>query len=240
MSKQSQTIGDLISYTPAVALPEGNHTVRVTIGVAPNSVSNSWGFKSATAPEISNQTPFYSTIAPGAAIEIKANYSDVGAGIAVAGVRLEVDQVNVTSQAIVTTSAIRYTKGGAYSNGEHTVRLTVRDLAGNETISTFAFSVGFAPLLEEPEPSDGSLIPFNTRPIIKAKYKTQGVPLDLATLRFYLDGDDVSTQSSITATNAQEGIITMQPAQALAPGGHAVYLEIANQGRTGKTEKIAR
>jgi hypothetical protein len=106
VSTQAQLVGDRISYTPAQALPEGNHTVQVTIGTAPSAVVSSWPFKSATPPVIFAESPFFTVIAPGQNIVLSASYSDVGAGIDVSGVRLEVDQSNVSAQSTITASAI--------------------------------------------------------------------------------------------------------------------------------------
>jgi large repetitive protein len=167
-------------------------------------------------------------VAPTQAIVLSANYRDVGAGINAASVRLDVDQVNVSAQATISSSAISYARAIQFTDGEHAVKLSVKDLAGNETMSDWSFTVGGSPELTQPVPANGALLPFNSRPLIKINYQSKGLAVDAASLRFYFDAEDVTTGATLTATNAQSGTISFQPAQPLSSDGHSVYVELAN------------
>jgi hypothetical protein len=116
-----------------------------------------------------------------------------------------------------------------YAEGDHQVVLTVRDLAGNVVVRNWSFSVGVAPELSDPQPANGGLIPFNSRPVVQVKYQSTGAAINAASLRFYFDAEDVSALTTVVPANAQSGVIRFQPAQALSSDSHSVYVELANQ-----------
>ncbi len=171
-------------------------------------------------------------ITPGVATPISASFTDVGSGIATASVRLDVDQANVTAQATISASGITYARATPYADGEHQIRLLVKDLAGNETISNWSFTVGVAPDLMLPLPANGALIPFNSRPLIRINYASKGPAIDPASLRFYFDAEDVTARATLTPTDPRSGFVSFQPAQPLTSDSHAVYVELATSSGT--------
>ena len=76
---------------------------------------------------------------------VVATYSDAGRGVDAASVRIYLDGVNVTTQAVVTTSSATFTVSTALSQATHTVIAQVSDLAGNRTISMSTFLVDSIP-----------------------------------------------------------------------------------------------
>ena len=77
--------------------------------------------------------------------QILANYSDLGRGIDPASVRLELDGVDVTTQAAVTASSAAFTPSADLSQGTHTATARVRDLAGNDAQALSRFFVDSLP-----------------------------------------------------------------------------------------------
>lgn len=69
-------------------------------------------------------------------------------------------------------------------------------------------------------PADGSLIN-NAKPTISAEYADEGIGINPADTKLYLDGEDVTAQAQVTATK-----VTLAPAQPLADGLHKVSLTI--------------
>ncbi len=69
-------------------------------------------------------------------------------------------------------------------------------------------------------PADGSLIN-NAKPTISAEYLDEGIGINPADTKIYLDGNDVTSQAQATATK-----VTLSPVQPLADGLHKVNVEI--------------
>jgi hypothetical protein len=74
---------------------------------------------------------------------VKAAYRDAagGTGVAPSGVRLAVDGRDMTKQAKVSSSSLSVKLTGATA-GKHTIRILVRDRAGNSRSATHAITVG--------------------------------------------------------------------------------------------------
>lgn len=100
--------------------------------------------------------------------------------------------------------------------------------AGNQTISEWSFTVGVAPELFDPAPENNQLLPFGSVPVLTLQYRSADAALDPASLRFYLDAEDISGQATVTASDPTQGLIAVQLTQALVPGPHDVYVEVAN------------
>jgi N-acetylneuraminic acid mutarotase/sugar lactone lactonase YvrE len=72
---------------------------------------------------------------------IAAVYNDLGRGIDVSSVKIFLDGINATAQAVVTASSAVFTPGAALSQGAHTVTAEVADLADNRSSSAATFFV---------------------------------------------------------------------------------------------------
>lgn len=136
-----------VTYTPTSDLAFNDHTVEVTVAdEAGNENSRAWDFTvtESVPPVIESTAPEDgATVDPGA--EIVAEYRDDGTGIAVDGVTLLVDGEDVTDQATVSQNRLSYSPADGFEPGDHTVELTVEDLAGNEQSETWSFTVEAAP-----------------------------------------------------------------------------------------------
>jgi hypothetical protein len=101
-------------------------------------------FVDETPPTITNLQPSDNSTTNDNTTTISADYSDQ-TGVNVSRVLLMVDSVDVTSSATVTTSSVMYTS--AFSDGNHTVYIEVRDNSTNKYLAkaTWNFTVDTPP-----------------------------------------------------------------------------------------------
>ncbi len=191
-------------------------------------------FNDTIPPTISHQIPqkksFVNTRTP----VIGADYADEpgGSGIDVASVRVWLDGVDATSQAMVFGAHVAYTPFPPLSGDLHAVQVSVSDRAGNHKQSEWLFSVDVMP------PSIFNVHPLDVvgaaRPSISAEFKdytvNPNVPpgdvpdsatsgIDTAGIRLALDGLDVTGQTSIKFSP-----MSYTPATNLTEGPHAITL----------------
>jgi hypothetical protein len=220
-----------VRYRPEPALREGTHAVRVRS----HNDGVDWTFTTATPPTITDISPTDTAIVSGAGIIVSANYADVGAGIDTSAVRLTVDGTDVTANATVGAATIRYARATSYADGLHEAQLRVVDRAGNATSRTWQFAIGAAPYVSPESPDDGALLPAGTTTPIAATFG--GTPIEPASVRLFLDGDDVTAQSTVTMSGANAGTISYTPAAPLAAGQHAAYARASGaSGRSGSAD----
>jgi hypothetical protein len=137
-----------ISFRPLAALPEGAHSATAAVtNLSGQSTSLTWGFSTASAPQIEGVTP-EAVATTRRRSTIRASFSDVGAGVDPARVVLLVDGVDVTAQATVSSAQIEYTPANDMALGERAVSLRIVDHAGNATTKPWTFSV-----IEVPPPT---------------------------------------------------------------------------------------
>lgn len=213
-----------IRYTPAAALPGGTQSVKLVVGDrGGNLVESVWGFSvDAAAPVISGQTPRDVFLPAGTAPVIRASYSDGGAGVDPARVRLYLNGADITAQATVGATDVTYTPAQPLADGTHQVRLVVTDTAGNETVSEWQFGTAQPPEVTATSPKD-VLLPVGAQPVITASYRDLRVGVNAASVRLIVNSEDVTAQSVKTADS-----ISYTPPQPLAAGPYTVYLEVAN------------
>lgn len=206
-----------ISYQPSVALAQGRHDIVLMVAdMAGKSLQTSWNFSVDTiAPVISAQTPADGSVQPSNTPTISAQYQDIG-GMDLAKTQLLVDGVAVS--AAVGAAGISYQSAVALAEGQHSLALTVVDLAGNSSQSTWSFTVDTVlPVISIPTPIDGSAQLSNI-PVISAQYQDVG-GIDLSKVQLSIDA--VNVVASVSATG-----ISYQPVVALAEGQHAVVLTV--------------
>ncbi|MDO8632172.1 MAG: IPT/TIG domain-containing protein, partial [Phycisphaerales bacterium] len=97
----------------------------------------------ASAPVLSLAPPDGSTVTTASPL-IVASYFDLGRGIDAASVRLSLDGLDVSAQAVVTASSASYVPA-PLSQGLHTIAAQVADLGGNSASSTATFLVDSLP-----------------------------------------------------------------------------------------------
>jgi hypothetical protein len=210
-------------YTPNQVLVEGTHTLSIfLIDNLGNTSLQTIHFVSASAPVISAQFP--TGIVSGiAAPTISAIFSDIGSGIDPGKTVLWLDQIDVSPQATITATDIKYTPAVPLTIGKHKVKLQVLDKAGNVSVSEWEFNSIVPPTIGVLTPKD-VILPAASRPTISATYQDANSPIDIASIRLIVNGQDVSAQSTITASN-----ISYTPVTALAEGPYTVYLEVGNK-----------
>ncbi len=138
-----------------VPLPEGSHTIFVSVAdVAGNVATASSTFTvDFTPPVVSNLTPANGSVLSQIPSEISANFNDNGSGVDVASATVVVDGVDVTSQSVVSTSGftlnnLNNLNGLNFSDGQHTVNVSVADLATNSATAIWSFTVSSGPGLD--------------------------------------------------------------------------------------------
>ncbi len=139
-----------ITYTPSAALTEGDHTVFLY--VRDDSPGHNFGMAQWTftidslAPTITNLRPADASLLSDSTPLIAADYFD-SSGIATSAVVLEVDSVNVTSQAIVTANAVTYAPAISLPDGSHNIHVSVRDDSPNHLLAetSWAFRTDTTP-----------------------------------------------------------------------------------------------
>ncbi len=104
--------------------------------------SSSWTKPFAWAPKVMRLSPANGATLTTTTVLVKAAYRDGagGTGIAASGVRLTVDGRDLTRQAKVTASSLSVKLTGATA-GKHTIKVQVRDRAGNRGSTTHTFTV---------------------------------------------------------------------------------------------------
>ena len=214
-----------IDYTPAQALAEGSHTVRLTVADQGGNTSvRSWTFVTASAPVISAVAPDGATLPAGAAPKISASYADIGAGIDTEKVVLRLDGQDATAQATVGAAGIEYLPAQALANGEHAVLLRVEDRAGNATERSWSFRLSSPPLISAQSPSE-EYLPSGATPVIAASFSAAGSAIDPARVKLYLNGSEVSAQATVSAS----GVRYVPPAP-LSDGTYHVRLVVVDVG----------
>jgi hypothetical protein len=236
VSAQSSVSATGISYTPAAALVEGRHTVSLSIAdQAGNRSVRTWSFQTATAPVISAYGPNGVTLAGPVTPLISSSYSDLGAGVDTATVRLTLDGSDVSQGARIAADKIEYTPVAPLADGIHNVKLNLADRSGNTAEQAWSFEVRMAPLtppvISLQSPLD-VVLAGGAMPLITAGYSATGVAIDTARVQLLLDGVDVTAQAQVAP-----GAIAYQPAAALADGGHLVRLTVVDAlGRSAVSE----
>lgn len=180
-----------------------------------------------TSPTVTSLTPINSsTVTTNHAI-IAATYQDNpgGSGINLGSVALFLDGTDVTAQAVVTTFSITFTPAVSLADGVHVASVTVADNVGNKAFATTSFFQDSTP------PTITSLIPVKGstittgRPLITATYNDNllGSGINLASVKLFLDGTDVTAQTVVTASS-----ITFIPITMLADGIHVASVTVAD------------
>ncbi|MHB9112019.1 MAG: Ig-like domain-containing protein [Thermoleophilia bacterium] len=165
ISADAECSPDGIVYRPSSRLSEGPHTVLVTLrDDAGHTGRSEWNFTVDTIPPlIVNKTP--SGTVAGAQPNISAELIEEGSGIDPDSLNLAVDGINATSLAAMTGNLVSYTPPETLTPGPHGVQLAVRDLAGNQQVSAWGFSVP-----QPPTPSRPSVTPLVTKQLTLVEY----------------------------------------------------------------------
>ncbi len=174
-------------------------------------------FADLTPPRITELLPSDGTRTSDNTPAIQASYTDDFSGVDAAGVRLSVDGIDVTSGAAVTASALTFTPSTPLSDGFHSIRVRVPDRAGNVAERTNSLRIDTTPpTIFSIAPPDGQ-ISLDRTPFIQAQYFDSIAGVDIAGVRIFLDGEDVTAQATV-----QSFRVFFTPAQDLGDGVHTL------------------
>lgn len=220
-----------VAYTTE-PLSDGLHTVYLEVSDnAGNTASKAWSFTVNTSmtdtdpPFVTDLKPANGSIVLNPKPEIGASYSDAS-GIDVESVILKVDDEDVTGEADITYTEIKYIPPENLTDGVHRVELWVSDLytTPNTAYVNWTFTVNTT-MVDITPPEIFNTYPEGTvataSPIIGAEYydPEPGSGIDTSSVKLELDGV-VKTPTEIT-----ESSITYE-SNNLEDGVHEVYVEV--------------
>ena len=149
-----------------------------------------------TGPTISDQTPSSSTST--STPEISALLTDLGAGVDKTTLIINVNTVNQTQNATITSSEVTYTPSSALSDGSYIVNISVADNVSNvgylEWTFTVSTSSGDDDDDDDSSPGGGGGLPPPSTPSISITDITQ-TPETVTSI------DSIEISATITATN---------------------------------------
>jgi parallel beta-helix repeat protein len=224
-----------VTYVPTVPLPDGVHIVYLEVrDSSPDSnlATESWSFTvntsvpDITPPLITNLQPSNTSTVNDSTPTMGGDYSDVS-GIDASSVVLEVDGVDMTSSATVTTTGVTYNPTTPLSDGLHEIYLEVRDSSVDQNMATkvWSFTVDTQipdkapPTISNLQPPDGSSTDDSTQTISAEFEDPSGI--DVSSVLIKVDGGDVTSSATITSTG-----VSYTPTTPLSEGAHDVYLEV--------------
>jgi hypothetical protein len=141
------------SYSPTAPLPEGKHSVTVSIANRSGTgTQSSWSFTTSTPPAFDGAAPESVATTLRRPI-VQADFSDIGAGVDPATVLLSLDGVDVTAQATVSPGQVVYVPATDLPAGVRSVSLQITDRVGNVTRKTWTFTIVVPP---PPDSSTGA------------------------------------------------------------------------------------
>ena len=214
-----------IDYTPATALSQGIHDVRLSVGDKsnpPNVAVVTWQFTVDTLPpSITNERPASSSTVSNNKPQVGADYSDPSS-IDTSRVISLLDSINVTAQAVVMLNYAIYTPSSPLSEGIHNVWLQVRDNspAHNLGVSSWTFNVDtLAPTIANLRPANNTETTDST-PLIAADYFDTS---EIATAAVVLTVDSVNVTASAVITSND---VKYTPSTPLSDGMHDIRVTV--------------
>lgn len=222
------------TFTPAGRLAEGLHTVVVELSdTNGNRGSYSWSFSiDTTAPSIFSKTPTDQSSTFSTRPLISANFSDV-VGVNVTGIIVILDNLDITSQSLVTNTYIQYLPPAALPQGTHAVMIAVPDLAGNAATVSWTFRIDTTyPNISSISPNNGTNIySFGDALITISASYSDNFQVSVGSVRLFLDGADITNRSTVTgASITYTGNVS--------PGDHTVRLIVADAAGNTSTSTI--
>ncbi|WP_410766545.1 beta strand repeat-containing protein [Haloferax sp. DFSO60] len=239
-----------VEYT-ANDLTDGSYTLTVTV---PDEAGNSKTLTRTfsiddddTAPTITSvtHTPTASgTLFPPTTTQVKTNleYSDAESGVDASAVTVEFDDgsgfVDVTDQAVVTTTQANYTAFDL-SPGTYTLRTTVVDADGNERESerTFTIGTGTAPQLSggslTPAADGDTLPPGTSQATIELSYTDAEGDVTPNDISATFDGADVTADLSVS-----DGTITYQATGLADDTSHTFSVEVVDSASNTASKSV--
>jgi hypothetical protein len=181
VTAQASVTQSNVTYTPTAVLADGVHNVYLEVeDTVGNQGTASWSFtvdtsSDGTPPTITNLNPANLSTIGETFPQISANYSDFS-GINATSVYLEVDLVDVTSQAVVNTEGVSYIPAVALSEALHNVFLSVEDNSINSNMATVSWEF----TVEDTPPVTTLIVGNPSHSAGGTEYFTSGTPFTLS------------------------------------------------------------
>ena len=216
-----------ISYTPSTPLAGGVQTIKLNVGDrAGNTVESIWSFT------VDNQGPALAILSPSAnavlpadaLINIQANFNDSGSSIEPGSLVIELDGQNITAQITVSATGLNTTLTQALSEGMHTLRISIKDKAGNVSSQSVSFKTSSPPTITDISPINGTAFPNGSAVALTAKLADVGSGIDPASIRLSLDGTNVTGSATMAVDS-----ITYAPLDPMPQGAHTVTLAVSDR-----------
>ena len=102
------------------------------------------------APVIGNLQPSWGEVVGTRTPTVAADYSDALSGVDITSVRIKIDGLDVTGDADVTESNVSYIPAMALADDTYMVEVSVKDRVGNQSTSTWSFTVYVPPPFAPP------------------------------------------------------------------------------------------
>lgn len=217
------------SYQPPAALADGTHQVVLVLkDAAGNETRANWQFGvDAVRPVIAGRQPIdtqVNTTRP----TITAQLSDAGSGLDLSKTKLLVNSVDVSAQVQINSATspatLSYVPAAPLTGNTQAVVLSVFDLAGNRTDSSWSFTLdGEAPVIVGLSIAEGSVLAADALPNVQLQFSDTGTGINAGSLLVELDGQNVTTLGTTTAQG-----FSYTPAQPLAEGAHTLRVRVAD------------
>ncbi|MBI5869646.1 MAG: PD40 domain-containing protein [Actinobacteria bacterium] len=207
------------------SLAEGQHTADAAYCTNDDTcghINSSFGVD-LTNPAITNASPAgWTKNNP----SITANLSDAQSGIDSAKTNIYMDGSDLPLKSCTRSASNISCLGSVLAEGHHTLLIEAFDIAGNTSTSTGAFDMDItAPIISNVQPqSDQTSNAFE----ISADFADTASGIDETTIHLYIDGEDVTSQSTIT-----EGHIGLSVNR---DGTHYAHLIVGDRAQNSSNE----
>lgn len=224
----------VISYTPAAALAEGEHTVVVSAtDIGGNKSALEWEFViDLTGPSISVQSPTGDYVASSDVL-IEALVDDEVAGVDKVEVRVD---GGAWASATQTAPGVWSYEAEGLADGEYVIWVRATDNAGNQSAEAFTIAVdATAPEFSEFAPAQGVTVG-NRRPTVSAKVVDNFSGIDVDSIELKVSNDNVTWYDVKATLDEATGLLSGTATEALNAGVVYVALHVADNAGNAADE----
>lgn len=214
-----------IAFTPQEDLADGDHSVTVEVSDnAGNTASLTFKFTIDTVyPEITDLFPEHGTVMRLPKPFISASLSDDRSGIDQSSVTMKIDDSPVT--VTVNDNVASYEPENNFTEGEHTIELSAKDIAGNESVTIWKIVNDYTPpTVVNVEPQTDSLTNNNTVEL-KARLIDLYCGINDTSVSMTVNGDTVTPTVS---AEGKEAAVSYTPENGYPDGENTVEISFAD------------
>ena len=219
------------SYIASPALSDGAHSLEIAVADLSGNVAQvARRFRTdVSAPGITIAMPAEGSLMAAATPEISGTWGDAATGTDVGSARVFVDEAGIgLTGAVVNEAGFQVPVTAAMSDGAHTVKVEVKDTAGNLRSVTTGFTTDITPpVFSQLSPANGSVLTANLV-TVSLSYSDATSGIDPAGVKIALDDGDVTPQAVVSETSLQ--YTTTEP---LSDGGHQVAIRVVDVADNG-------